>query len=203
MIEVEKKFLLDKEGEARLIDGAEFVGEKVFTDIYYDSEDFSLTTNDKWLRARAGKFELKLPFNKLAAERVGDLYDEIEDENKIREIFGVSTDFKMDDGLAKNGYFKFCTCKTIRRKYKKQGFGIDIDFVDYNDDFTYGLAEIELMVQDKSEMSGAIEKIINFAKENSLEIKYVRGKVIEYLKRKKPGHFRALIDSGIVRPEQI
>jgi adenylate cyclase class IV len=203
MIEVEKKFLLNKEQEKRLLEGAEFLSEKVFTDIYYDTADFALTTNDKWLRSRGGKWELKLPFNKIAAERAGDLYDEIEDENEIKKIFGILENVEIEEGLEKNGYSKCCICKTARRKYKKQGFGIDIDFVDYNDDFTYELAEIELMVQDKSEMSGALEKIINFAKGNGLEICYVRGKVIEYFKRKKPEHFMALVKSGVVKPSQI
>jgi adenylate cyclase class IV len=203
MFEVEKKFLLNKEQEKKLIDGAEFIGEKVFTDIYYDAVDYCLTANDKWLRSRSGKFELKLPFNKIGEERKGDLYDEIEDEDKIREIFNVQKDFAIEEGLKSNGYLKFCICKTTRRKYKKDGFGIDIDFVDYNDDFTYGLAEIELMVENESEMPKAIENIINFAKQSGLEVKYVRGKVIEYMKRKRPDHFQALVNSGLIRPEQV
>lgn len=203
MIEVEKKFLLDKEQEKKLLEGAEFIAEKVFTDIYYDAPDYSLTANDKWLRSRENKFELKLPFNKLGEERQGDLYDEIEDENKIREIFGLAKDVDMETGLAGNGYSKFCTCKTTRKKYKKGLFGIDIDFVEYNDDFTYELAEIELMIEDESKMQDAIENIIVFAKENGLEVKYVRGKIIEYLKRKKLEHFFALVKSGLIRPEQV
>lgn len=203
MIEVEKKFWLNKELEKKLVDGAEFIGEKVFTDIYYDTKDYSLTADDKWLRSRDGRWEMKLPFNKIAEERQGDLYDEIEDEDKIREIFGVPKDIEMEEGLGNNGYSKFCTCKTTRKKYKKQGFGIDIDFVEYGEDFIYELAEIELMVQDKSEMLEALGKVINFAKENGLEICYVRGKIIEYLRRKKPEHFDALVKSGVIRPEQV
>jgi len=195
MIEVEKKFTLTVEDEKRLIDGAEFIGEKIFTDVYYDTADYSLTSNDKWLRSRAGRWELKLPLNEIAAERVGDLYHEIEGELEVEKVLG--NDFK-------NNYAGFCTCRTVRRKYKKNGFGIDIDYVDYgNEDFKYGLAEIELMVKDEAEMPEALEKIISFAKENSLEIKYVRGKVIEYLRRKSPAHFQALINSGVIRPEQV
>jgi len=125
MIEVEKKFLLNMEQEKQLLEGAEFLTEKVFTDIYYDDANYSLTANDKWLRQRGNKWELKLPFNKIASERLGDLYDEIEDENEIRKILG------------------------------------------------------------------------------SLEDKYVRGKVIEYLRRKNKKHFMALVDSGVIKPEQV
>jgi len=196
---VEKKFLLKGDDEKRLIEGADFIGEKVFTDIYYDTKNFLLTINDKWLRQRTGKWELKLPLGPKAATRVGDLYEEIEDEEKIRKALNISGGNEMERGLQDCGYFKFCTCKTTRKKYKKNGFGIDIDFVDYNDDFIYEIAEIELMVQDKSEMPGAMKKIISFAKGNGLTIEHVRGKVVEYLKRKKPEHFQALVNAGMAR----
>lgn len=182
MIEVEKKFLLTAEDEKRLIDGAEFIGEKVFTDIYYDKKDFSLTTKDKWLRSREGKFEFKISLN-LSAEREADEYDEIEDENEIRRMLNIPTIKDMKSDVEDSGHSIFCICKTTRKKYKKGIFGIDIDFVEFAD-FNCELAEIELMVQDKSDIPGAIEKIIEFAKENNLRIGPVHGKGIQYLKRK-------------------
>ena len=57
------------------------------------------SANDKWLRSRSEKWELKLPFNKIAEKRVGDLYDEIEDENKIREIFGIPAEKEFEKDL--------------------------------------------------------------------------------------------------------
>lgn len=124
---------------------------------------------------------------------MGDLYDEIEGEEEIGKFLNISD------------YQPFCTCKTTRRKYKKDGFGIDIDFVEYEDfdGKSYELAEIELMVQSKSEMPSALEKIISFAESSGLAIGYVRGKVLVYLKEKKPEHFMALVKSGVVRPSQI
>ena len=201
MIEVEKKFILLKDQEKFLVDGAEFLGEKIFTDVYYDTEDFSLTRNDKWLRARENKFEFKISLDRRVGREI-DLYDEIEDESEIRKRLNLSDEKNMDEVLLKNGYSKFCICKTKRKKYKKDSFGIDIDFVDFGD-FNYELAEIELMVNDKSETQEALEKIISFAKFNNLTIGYVRGKVIEYLLRKKPKHFRALVGSGVVKESQI
>jgi hypothetical protein len=38
MIEVEKKFRATDEGKTRLMNGAEFVNEKTFTDIYWDTK---------------------------------------------------------------------------------------------------------------------------------------------------------------------
>jgi thiamine-triphosphatase len=198
MIEVEKKFNLKGDDEKRLINGAEFICETVFTDVYYDNAGYSLTTNDKWLRSRNNNFELKLSLDK-NAERVGDLYEEIENDAEIKKILNLSDVGSMEASLEEDGYSKFCTCKTTRKKYKKNGFGIDVDFVEYNDDFIYELAEIEIMVEDKSEMAKALEKIIDFAKENNLEIGYVRGKVLVYLKNRSPDHFQALVKSGVIK----
>ena len=197
MIEVEKKFILNKQDKERLTKRAEFLNERVFADIYYDTNNFSLTSKDKWLRSREARFELKLPLHK-GAERSADQYDELEDEQKIREALNLPLNGSFADDLTKAGYVPFCICKTTRRKYKKGLFIIDLDIVDFQD-FTYNIGEIELMVSDKSEIEGAIEKIMNFAKEQNLTIAPVRGKVIEYLKRAKPNHYHALVQEKVVK----
>jgi len=197
MIEVEKKFILNEQDKERLTKNAEFLNERVFTDIYYDTEIFSLTSYDKWLRYREGRFELKLPLHE-GADRLADQYDELEDEQKIREALNLPPNGNLSDDLAKTGYSPFCTCKTTRRKYKKEPFIIDLDTVDFQD-FTYNIGEIELMVKEKSEIESAIEKIMDFAKSQNLTIVPVRGKVIEYLKRAKPNHYQALIDAKVVK----
>src|SRR3989344_240507 len=197
MIEVEKKFILNEQDKERLTKDARFLNERVFTDIYYDTDFFSLTANDKWLRSREGRFELKLPLHE-GADRLADQYDELEDEQKIREALNLPSSGNLADDLAKAGYSPFCTCKTTRRKYKKEPFIIDLDVVDFQD-FTYNIGEIELMVNEKSEIESAIEKIMNFAKAQNLTIAPVRGKIIEYLKRTKPNHYQALVQAGVVK----
>ena len=42
MIEIERKFKLNEAEKESLLAGAIFVGEKTFTDVYYDTEDFTL-----------------------------------------------------------------------------------------------------------------------------------------------------------------
>ncbi|RJQ30190.1 CYTH domain-containing protein [Candidatus Parcubacteria bacterium] len=121
MIEVEKKFILNEQDKERLRKDAEFLNERVFTDIYYDTEIFSLTSKDKWLRSRDGRFELKLPLHE-GVERLADQYDELEDKEKIREALNLPSNGNLADDLAKAGYFPFCVCKTTRRKYKKEPF---------------------------------------------------------------------------------
>lgn len=197
MIEVEKKFILSEKDISRLTDGADFLGENIFTDTYYDTADYALTKNDMWLRKRGNQFELKLPMH-LGDSSLSQQYQEIEGEEKIREIFAVpvQSDFVAD--IAKFGYEPFCVCQTKRKKYKKEGFTIDLDKVEYGD-FSYALGEIGLMVENENQMAEAAERIQKFAEKNGLKILPVRGKIIEYLKRKKPAHFQVLVAAGVVK----
>lgn len=197
MIEVEKKFILTEQDKERLTKDAQFINERVFTDVYYDTNDFSLTSQDIWLRSREGRFELKVPLHQ-STERMVDQYDELEDERQIREALNLPGKEYFTDDLSKNGYAPFCICRTTRKKYKKDLFIIDLDVVDFQD-FIYSIGEIELMVNEKIEIEGAIAKIMLFAREQKLTIAPVRGKVIEYLKRTKPDHYNALVLSGVVK----
>ena len=197
MIEIEKKFILNTEDEARLIRDAESLGERVLTDIYYDTDSCSLTSKDIWLRERNGKFEIKLPLQS-GAERLVDQYNELEDEVEIREALGLAPHKRFAEDLKVAEYTPFCICKTTRRTYKKEAFTIDIDLVDFQS-FRYRLAEIELLVTDRSEIEQATRMILSFANEYKLTIGPVRGKVIEYLKRMRPEHYQTLVDVGTVR----
>lgn len=196
MIEVEKKFLLSTEDEARLLSGAEFVSEKIFTDSYYDTKDYALTSKDKWLRARDGRFELKLPLHQ-SHGKLFDQYDELEDEAKITEALALEGAAGLTQSLKKHGYEIFCVLTTTRRKFKKQGFVIDIDEV-RGKSFSFKVAEIELMVSSKDEINGAVEKILDFARENNLQVAQVPGKVIQYLRQKRPDHYNALVRAGVI-----
>jgi len=54
------------------------------------------------------------------------------------------------------------------------------------------------MLNKKSEIKNAVNQIINFALEHNLKITPVRGKIIEYLKRKRPKHYKALVLNKVV-----
>lgn len=195
MIEVEKKFTFKAEDIKRLTKDAEFIIEQVFTDIYYDTEDYSLTTKDRWLRSRDGKFQLKMPFNK---ERISirslDQYEEIESEPEIRNILNLLKQKTFSEDLKDKGYLPFATLVTTRKKYKNGEFILDFDVMD----FGYNLFEIELMVNNESEIEQATNKIINFAKQYGIKNARTRGKLIEYIKRKNPKQFQILIDAGVI-----
>ncbi|MDP3784777.1 MAG: CYTH domain-containing protein [bacterium] len=197
MIEVEKKFILSKEDEARLTEEAEFLGEKTMEDAYYDTADYTLTSQDIWLRERDRRWELKLPLHK-GAERLGDQYRELTDENEIREYLKIPPKKTLAQDLEDAGYMPFCVFKTVRRKYKKMPFVIDLDAVDFGD-FSYALGEVELLINDHDDMNEAMEKIMEFGRKNGLEITHVRGKVIEYLKRVKPEHYQTLVKANVVK----
>lgn len=198
MLEIEKKFHLSDEQQKRLLDGADFVSEKQVTDTYFDNKNYSLTTKDWWLRNRNGAFELKisLPGHDM---RVINEYEEIINENAIREKLEISQNASLDEDLAAAGYVPFVSCTTTRRKFEKEGFTIDLDEVDYDSDFDYNLAEIEKTFEDESRRQTAIESIIDFAKAHKLTDEPVRGKVIEYLLQKRPKHYQALLDAGVVK----
>ena len=87
MIEIERKFAVTEEWQRRLTEGAEFVSEKTMTDTYYDTVDFQLTTKDRWLRLRDGKWELKEPLHALGfSKRAADQYRELITEGEIRQL---------------------------------------------------------------------------------------------------------------------
>lgn len=194
MIEIEKKFILTKKQEKNLIKDADFLGEKKFTDIYYDNSNFSITTKDIWLRERDGKFELKLPINISIKERTSDQYRELEDECDILKYFNADNK-SVKDFLSEKGYRPFCIITTTRKKYKKNNFNIDLDIMD----FGYTLAEIEYMINDNLEIEKATQSITSFAiKHNINTSTAIYGKVIEYLRIKNPTHFYALINAKVI-----
>jgi adenylate cyclase class IV len=197
MFEVEKKFQLNKGELKRLLKGAEFLGEQTFRDLYYDTADFTLSKNNIWLRKRGEQFQLKLPVarkEKLQAQTTQ--YQEIKGEEKIREIFAVAPVADFETDIEKFGYGIFCDLTTTRKKYQQAGFIMDLDQTVSNltgeDDFSYQVVEVELMVESQAEIFSASAKIIEFAKKNKLKIETKKGKVLAYLFQKRPGHYRGI-----------
>lgn len=201
MFEVEKNFQLNKGELKGLLKGAEFLGEQTFRDLYCDTADFTLSKNNIWLRKRGEQFQLKLPvFQKEKMQT--DQFQEIEGEEKIREIFAIPPFVDFETDIEKFGYGIFCDLTTVRKKYEKENFVIDLDQTVSNlpgeQDFSYRVVEIELIVADSAEIPNADKKIMAFAKKNQLKVEKEKGKVVQYLFQKKPKHFKALVEAGIV-----
>jgi len=180
MIEVEKKFAPTKKQLENLLNDAEYLKKVTFSDTYFDNGQFSLILTDKWLRIRDKKLELKLPLGPIGHTNISlDLYEEITNETKIRKILNLSVTGNLSQVLQNGGYKEIASFTTTRKKYRKKGFNIDVDEID----FGYRLVEIETLIKDVSQMNKAGEQILNFAVENGMTVKYVRGKFVEYIWR--------------------
>jgi len=113
-------------------------------------------------------------------------------------------DIKADTGdmakdLAAQGIKPFIACQTTRRKYKVGEFLLDMDLVAYDEGSTYTLAEIEAMVENQSDVAGAIERIHALAQTHGCTIEPIRGKVVQYLMNHKRDHFEALVKAGVIK----
>lgn len=193
MIEVEKKFTLTGENELRIAENAKFAGEKTITDIYYDDAGYSIVSRDMWLRNRDGRFELKV-FVGDFDNRVTDQYEEIEDEARIRTILGLSDGESFPQALEEKGIIAFLTCATVRKTYARGDFTIVIDAADLNNELTYRIGEIELMVENKNKMNEAAKRILAFAETLGVSPVEPDGKIIHYLKEKRPAHYEAFMN---------
>lgn len=196
MFEVEKKYVVNERQKERLIEGAEFLGEKIIVDEYFDTKEYNLTLNDMWLRCRNGTFEIKLPMGK-NDRGLANRYQEVEGEDRIRQIFAINPERSFREDIKSFGYETFARCSTTRRKYKKDKFIIVLDKADFGD-FKFSISEIELMVEDAGEMQKASKEIAEFGKKQGLVDKNSQGKIIEYLKAKKPKHYKALVEGRVV-----
>lgn len=198
MIEIEQKFLVTKNQLDQLLGQIEFIQEKVFTDIYYDTPDYSLTKDDIWLRQRDGVWELKVPLDGLEKDYITDHYEEIDDERKIGEFLQIDSINNLSQDLAVYNYRPFCELTTTRRKYKQGDFNIDVDVVK-GDNFNYAILELELLIEVLADAQIAKTKILTWAKAQGLAVKSVYGKVIAYLQQERLQHFQALVDSGTIK----
>ncbi len=192
MIEVEKKFVLSEEEIQGLVKGSRFVGEVELDDVYYDTPDFALMKQDRYLRRRNGQFELKVS-TALVIDAPTTHYRELTNKGEIREELGLGEgDFEWM--VERAGYKPIVSIKTLRKKYKEGDFNIDIDSAD----FGHEVAEVELMVEKEEDVQGAIGRIKQFAFSKGLWDKSegeIRGKVMEYLYRKNRAVYEEIAKS--------
>jgi len=197
MIKVEKKFILTAKDIEKVLEISQFVDERLFRDIYYDTDDYFLSQKDIWLRSREENFELKVPVYS-GLQRKIDQYEFVIEDGKILQKLGIVRVHGIKKDLEVAGYIHFCDLKTTRKKYLCGEFSIDLDFVEC-EDFTYNIAEIGLTIMDESLVKQAVEKILEFSKSLGLKDVYVNGKVREYLKQKRPDHYKVLLNSGMIK----
>lgn len=176
MIEIEKKFIVSNEISNNIKNDSVFVSAKTIEDIYYDFHDFRLVKQDLWLRSRNGVVEMKIPNSKCQGSENIDIYDELEDEQKIKTFLKINS----FDNLR-----KIVDLTTQRETYKLGEFTIVFDSVTSKlNDFRYQLMEIEMMATDEDDIREISEKIKNLARKYQLSEGKTQGKVVKYLYEK-------------------
>lgn len=203
MIEIEKKFILTEKQQNDLLDGAQELELKLVEDYYLDTDTFSLTTSDLWLRERDGMHELKVPLKSGSDiyTAATNRYNEITDTEEIAKVLDFNAELDFETSLSHAGIKKFMTILTSRKSYEKQGFHIDVDSATYpGSTFEYAVAEIELLINSESEADEADCRIVEFAKKfNLVTDQVILGKVVSYLKAEKVDHYEALVNAGVLR----
>lgn len=178
MIEVEKQFEPTKEQYNLILQDADFLGEVINHDIYYDYFDNRLFKNEVKFRNRNGKFELKIRLS-------GDVDNEVENEEEIKKFFNTTEDLKS---FVDNNLVVFIEYKNFRKKYKKDCFIIDID----KTDFGMESCDIEILVEKEEDVENAKNKIKDFADKYRLDYKHGFSKRAMYLKKFKPDLYQRL-----------
>ncbi len=167
MIEVEKKFVLTKPFLQTIERAGKCLGKKRFQDTYYDTNTWTLTLQDTWLRYREGRgFELKVGMRTKSARGI-DRYEEISDEKLILKKLKLSPLSPLQTTLKQQRILPFCTFVTERTSYILDGFTIDIDRAT-SEDIAYAVAEIELLIKSECEVKSAEEKITTYLAENGI-----------------------------------
>jgi len=198
MIEIEKKLRYTPENEKQLAAAAQFIGEKKIHDIYYDTVDYALTTKDWWLRRRDHGWELKTVIvSGNFSRREIDSYHELEDDESIRKALNLPHRGTLQDDLESAGYHPFADFVTTRRKYRLDEFTIDLDQVDFGD-FSCRVGEVELKIERTEDMAQAQSRIVNVANRFGFQMGNTLGKVVQYIKARRPEHFQALVRADVV-----
>jgi predicted adenylyl cyclase CyaB len=184
MIEVEKKFQPTEEQLEKLLYGAEFLNEKEVHDVYYDFSDFRLRKKETLLRKRGEKFELKVYKPEVKGQsRIADEYY-LEDE--IKERIGVTEGSLVS--IIDTSMEILCDFKTLRRKYSKDGFIIDVDKTDYG----FEVIEVEKEAENYESVPSVNSEILEFVREFGIEIKDLPLKTEAYLMTKRPEVYKEI-----------
>lgn len=208
MIEVERKFLYPTEGTEHLLLGTTPLKSKTNSDRYFDTRDFKLTAREWWLRERNGRFELKIAKKQKHDGSPSDVFDELETDDEIYTALElIQTPLGLSTDLSNAGFFPFAHLTTSRNSYTIGEFQIDIDttqsetndspLVESSAPFVHTIVEIEIMVEDESDIAAAQQKIDDFARARGLSLEKIDGKLLAYIRKNNPIQFEILRKNNI------
>lgn len=179
-IEVERKFTIDDNTEARLRAlGAQLRVEKVFHDVYYDNDNYTLILGDCWLRRRNDVWEARVPARSTMTSSPltptttttyspHTQYRELSSEKAISawlvECLGLDAWLKgdpMELVVQAAGLGEFAHVITTRRSYTLPSCTVDLDFTDYG----FRVGEIEVMAASPEDVPRALKTISGVAEQ--------------------------------------
>lgn len=153
------------------------VGQRQFSDQYFDTPQYDLTLRDMWLRKRKGQWELKCPLAHLSSDEETDgerckaaalctRYKEITDlrdiQLRVKEAIrdgDTELSFSLQDesGLSKMNLACFAEFTTVRRSFRLEEEGVQIDLDQA--DFGYHVGEVEVVIPEGGDVKSALDKI--------------------------------------------
>jgi len=210
-IEVEKKFAppdMDTLSERIASLGGTTIGEKSFTDVYYDTADCALTRRDMWLRCRDDEWELKLPVTAQARRSGGEntVFREVEGAAAVSESLrslsllpganAADSEASISDILKTAAAMPIIEITTRRSKWQIESVAIDADCATYG----HSVMELEVMVNVAEEVAAAEEEIARVAALlGATPLGNMGGKVETYIRRFCPSVCSQLIEAGILK----
>ncbi|XP_076868439.1 thiamine-triphosphatase [Brachyhypopomus gauderio] len=226
-VEVERKFVCDPDIQGKLKKlGAVCIGQYQFKDQYFDTQDFTLTLRDFWLRKREDNWELKCPaFSHTKPEQRAEAlctnYREVTNLLQIRsEVMGITencrgtgedvldssqmkqlnSDSKEETWLNDLKLRCFAEFTTTRCSYVLGDEGEESRVrVDLDQaDFGYCVGEIEVLVSEGGNMQSALQRIEMTAEKLGLDGEKVQGKMHVFLQRYRPDHFAQLVRAHVL-----
>ncbi len=204
-IEVECKFRFNEDTERRIRKAGSSLGSKEFTDVYWDTNGFALTTRDMWLRERNTKWELKLPLSFDGQEQTVDVYDELHGLEKIQaHLAQLSCLENAKDGrspMSRFGLKPFAEITTIRTSYLLPFEDIEVRVdLDRAGGYLIGECELILAKEDATNIIRASELLREFCAKFALDTTPpIRGKVLEFIHVNSQNHYKMLEECGLIR----
>ncbi|MFN0065269.1 MAG: CYTH domain-containing protein [Chlamydiales bacterium] len=176
MIEIERKCYLEPRHIAGIRKLGKLLFRSTFTDVYYDTKDYSYTRQNIWLRKRDGVYELK---RRLKTE----VYEEITQMEEIEKIVDLEK------------VHPFATFATTRERYKLFNVTVDLDLTD----FGHEVGEIEILVEKESEVPKAEKKLDSMLAQFGIDsTKKPQKKIAAYLERESSAHYHILKNLGVI-----
>lgn len=193
MIEVERKFRVSPEVRSELEQRCSSRCLVKLKDCYW-CEDLAL--EDKWLRQRNGTWELKIPIVQRRIRTPGTtVYRELVEPTLWKELSQFKTEIE--------NLPPYATIHTERTKlhcvWDSREIEVVLDACTADDGFQYSIGELEILVEQESQVEDAAAALDRFAQ--SLKLKAQSdsdGKLIAYLKEKKGALYNALAVKGLV-----